>query len=439
MKTPIVDFVKAYSESDSIRLHMPGHKGESFLGFEKYDITEIKGADSLFEASGIIKESEENASKLFGCHTFYSAEGSSLAIRAMLYLAVSGEHDPLVLAGRNAHKTFLTASALLDFDIEWLYSQNNNSYLTCPLSAEDVERGIAESDKKPVAVYLTSPDYLGNMLPIEQISLVCKKHGVLLLVDNAHGSYLRFLDSSLHPMDLGADMCCDSAHKTLPCVTGGAYLHVSRNADLYFRDNAKEALSLFASTSPSYLIMQSLDITNKYLAEGYGEKLSECVLKVDELKNALAKNGYTVLENEPLKLTIDTKKYGYTGYDFGKLLENENIIPEFYDNDFLVLMFTPEIKDFEKIEKAFLGMDKRDEITMISPKFRKPEKIMSVRKAMLSKKETVLVGDALGRILASPSVGCPPAVPIAVCGEVIDEGIVKAFKYYGIEECVVVK
>jgi arginine/lysine/ornithine decarboxylase len=418
---------------------MPGHKGKSFLGFEKYDITEIKGADSLFEASGIIKESEENASGLFGCHTFYSAEGSSLAIRAMLYLAVSGESDPLVLAGRNAHKTFLTASALLGFDIEWLYPQNNNSYLTCPLSAKDVERGILVAYKKPAAVYLTSPDYLGNMLPIEEISLVCQKHGVLLLVDNAHGAYLRFLSSSLHPIDLGADMCCDSAHKTLPCVTGGAYLHVSSKTDSYFKDNAKEALSLFASTSPSYLIMQSLDMTNKYLSENYGEKLSECVLKLYALKNALAKNGYTVLENEPLKLTINTKKYGYTGYDFGKLLENENIFPEFYDNDFLVLMFTPEIKDFEKIEKAFLSIPKRDEIAVDFPIFQKPEKIMSVRKAMLSKKETVLVGDALGKILASPSVGCPPAVPIAVCGEVIDGGVVRAFKYYGIEECVVVK
>ena len=105
MKTPICDFVKKYSESNALKLHMPGHKGKIFLGFENFDITEIDGADSLYEASGIIAESEAYASELFGCSTYYSTEGSSQCIKAMmqlisLYAQENGE-KPYILAGRN--------------------------------------------------------------------------------------------------------------------------------------------------------------------------------------------------------------------------------------------------------------------------------------------------------------------------------------------------
>ena len=120
MNTPICDFVKKYADSQKLRLHMPGHKGQGFLGVEPLDITEIVGADVLYKAEGIIKESEENAGKRFGSQrTFYSTEGSSLAIRAMLYLLKlfwDGGQTPGVAAGRNAHKTFVTAAALLDLD-----------------------------------------------------------------------------------------------------------------------------------------------------------------------------------------------------------------------------------------------------------------------------------------------------------------------------------
>ena len=103
MNTPICDFVENYVQENKIRLHMPGHKGAHILGCEPYDITEIKGADSLYEADGIIRQSEVNAGKLFGCNTFYSTEGSSLSIRAMLYLTVlygtSMGRKPVIMAG----------------------------------------------------------------------------------------------------------------------------------------------------------------------------------------------------------------------------------------------------------------------------------------------------------------------------------------------------
>ena len=142
MESPIFDFVRKYAESESLRLHMPGHKGCGPLGVEALDITEINGADSLWEASGIIRESERNASALFGCETLYSTEGSSLCIRAMLMLALLRArelgHAPRVAFGRNAHKVALTAAALLDLDPIWLYPRGG-SYLSCDIDTEALE------------------------------------------------------------------------------------------------------------------------------------------------------------------------------------------------------------------------------------------------------------------------------------------------------------
>ena len=436
MKTPIFDFAREYAASGKMRLHMPGHKGASFLCCEALDITEISGADSLYEASGIIKESEANASTLFGCDTYYSTEGSSQCIRAMLYLAMqsaaaSGK-KPLVLAGRNAHKAFISAAALIDFDIEWLYGKN--SYLSCEISAKEVEEGITAFS--PAAVYLTSPDYLGKISDIESIATVCKKHGVMLLVDNAHGAYLKFLAKSRHPIDLGADMCSDSAHKTLPVLTGGAYLHIAKE---YAQSNVKNALALFGSTSPSYLILESLDLANKYIAGGYKEKLCNFANEVTKLKKELIASGYSLVEEEPLKITIDAKKYGYSGFEIAKHLERCDIICEFCDNDFAVLMLTPEKCDFTALKKALFLLVKKDTIISAPPTSVKCERVMPVRKAAFAPSEIISVDNALGRVLAITTVGCPPAVPIAVCGERISKEAIKCFKYYGIDNCTVVK
>ena len=142
MTTPIVDFVRRYAQSGTSRLHMPGHKGQSLLGFEPWDITEIKGADELYGADGIIAQSEANATRLFGTvHTYYSTEGSSQCIRAMLCLALQAApaagQRPVLLAARNAHKALLYAAALLDFDIQWLWPapQDAGALCSCPVSA----------------------------------------------------------------------------------------------------------------------------------------------------------------------------------------------------------------------------------------------------------------------------------------------------------------
>ena len=440
MNTPICDFVKNYISQNKLRLHMPGHKGCGLLGFEEWDITEITGADSLYQADGIINQSEENASFLFGSNTFYSTEGSSHCIRAMLYLALQKSGgNRLIAAGRNAHKTFLTAAALLDLEIDWLMGENGN-YLSSNITPEYLENYLKNKDNLPFAIYLTSPDYLGNILDIEKISEVCRKYRVMLLVDNAHGSYLKFLPHSLHPIDLGADICCDSAHKTLPALTGAAYLHISNRLDGYFKENAKSALALFGSTSPSYLILQSLDALNKYLYE-YPSSLKSFTQKLDELKEKLVDKGFSLVGNETLKITVSTKPYGYEGQEFAEILNNFGIVAEFFDPDYLTLMFTPEIGEegLNKLLNVMSKIPKKSPIIAPPKAFCLPEKRLSARQATLRECEWIDVKAAGGRISASPTVGCPPAIPIIVCGEVIDENIVKYFEYYGISKCLVVK
>ena len=446
--TPISDFVHDYVVKHPLRLHMPGHKGTLLTGFETYDITEVAGADSLYEADGIIRESEQNASLLFGCPTFYSTEGSSQCIRAMLYLVTvyareRGIERPLILAGRNAHKTFLSAAALLDLDVEWLYPDGDWGYLACPIEPNQLRDALEACEIKPAAVYLTSPDYLGNVADIEGLAAVCHHYGVMLVVDNAHGAYLKFLSPSRHPMDLGADLCCDSAHKTLPVLTGGAYLHVGAHLPSLFRQQAKQALALFGSTSPSYLILQSLDMANGVLAgKKYATTLTKTVKLVAVCRATLSAHGINAdCGDEPLKLTVYPQMYGYTGIEVADYLRGHGIECEFADPNYVVFMVTPAItdKDMDRLTEVLLALPKREALHHCPPPLVKPQRVMSVREATLAPSEILPVRDCVGRVLATATVGCPPAVPIVASGEIIDEGCLACFDYYGIETCAVVR
>ena len=445
MKTPICDFVREYSAGNPGRLHMPGHKGRPLLGPEPLDITEIPGADTLYASGGIIRESEDNAASLFGsARTVYSAEGSSLCIRAMLYLAQM--HAALqgrrarIAAGRNAHRVFLDAAALLDPELVWLTGERTE-LLSCRVSAEELEPLFSDPETAPTAVYLTSPDYLGHCTDLRPVAELCRRHGALLLADNAHGAYLRFLPGELHPLQQGADLCCDSAHKTLPVLTGGAYLHFGRSCPAELLPMAERAIALFASTSPSYLILQSLDAANAQLAGEYPLRLRETADLVRTLKAQLTAQGWRLAETEPLKITLLPKEAGYTGQELAALLAEKNLICEFADPDALVLMITPETgpEVLRKLRDTLSAVERRAPITSKAPAPGIPNPVMSPHRAMMQPFEEIPVGESVGRILAGPSVSCPPAVPVVLCGERIDEAAVRLFRYYGIQSCLVVK
>lgn len=470
METPVYDFVQEYIQKKGARLHMPGHKGQVFLGCEPLDITEIAGADVLSESEGILGLSQKNASELFGTGaTFYSTEGSSQCIKAMLAVTLmawqSQKKDgrrqtenttcpkkrPWVLAARNIHRAMIDACALLDLDLEFIPFSRTKSICSVNVEAESVESVLSSCKESPVGVYLTSPDYLGMQLDIAAIASICHLHQVPLLVDNAHGAYLAFLEENQHPMALGADICCDSAHKTLPVLTGGAYLHFAHSCAARFAPYASKALTLFGSTSPSYLILQSLDLCNQYLADGYDKRLGKCVRKTGQIKDELTKRGIIVQSGEPLKIVIHTAASGYRGLEIAQELRDfrfgeavHGIECEYADEQFLVLMMTPENRkeDFasllewtkvtrlnKKKEPLLLNMDLTGGIG---------KRRMSIREAILSDSETIPVHEAAGRILAQETVSCPPAVPIGISGEEVTAEMVELFRMYGILEIAVV-
>ena len=488
MNTPICDFVRDYAASDMIRMHMPGHKGraedDSLSKIAQYDITEIAGADELFHPTSIIAESEKNASEIFGCDTYYSTEGSSLCIRAMLHLCMMNRAEnrsenassqqepnpqdpsanqaqkPWVLAARNVHESFVSACALLDIDAEWIESPNI-TLLSVDIDADDVAkalaRGIASHNSAPCCVYVTSPDYAGHIQPIKAIADVCHENGVPLVVDNAHGAYLKFLEPSIHPMDLGADMCCDSAHKTLPVLTGGAYLHVRSGAEntaaktataqsaaagAFEAEQVKSSMKLFASTSPSWLILQSLDRANLWLSEGGKKLFKKTEEKVRKLRDSLSESGLCCYGEDTMKITILTRDHGYTGTEFASILREKKIEVEFADPDMIVLMITPKNTEYEleMIRKVLLSIPKKKALpkkTGQSDAF--PQKKMTIRTASLCTWENIPLEKVRGRIAAMGSFSCPPAVPIVMPGEVIGMAEIELLKYYGYTSCKVVR
>ena len=441
METPIADFLRRYDADRITRFHMPGHKGTGPLGCEALDITEVQGADALYEAEGIIARSEADAASLFGsAATLYSTEGSSQCIRAMLFLALlhtppQGGKRPVIVAARNAHKAFVQAAALLDFRIVWLWPETECFTLCgCPVSAGGLERVLDSLPEPAAAVYVTSPDYLGGMLDLSALAAAAHARGVPLLVDNAHGAYLRFLGTRAHPMELGADLCCDSAHKTLPVLTGGAYLHIGKSAPADFEKNTRQAMSLFGSTSPSYLILQSLDLVNAALAGDYPERIAQCVLRVERLKMRLRDSGWKIERSDPLKLTLAAARSGHDGTGLAEVLRRSGIECEYADPDFLVLMFTPENPEDDDLRIAEALENLSPAVPLARPALRlaPPETVCTVREAVLAPQETVPAEQSLGRILATPTVSCPPAVPLLVSGEVVREDALALFRRYGI-------
>ena len=477
MNTPIADFVKEYANKNKIRAHMPGHKGAAYLGIEALDITEVSGADALYLADGIINESEGAATYIFGSGlTVYSTEGSSQCIKSMLNIALCQwkreglKNRPYIIALRNCHSAFLSGAALLDLDVCWIYPKDSATSYFGRFDYEDItcqaEKYINEKGYEPIGLYATSPDYIGNVLDVGLLANLIHSYNKPLIIDNAHGAYLAFIncetkeknienktlrETLVHPLEAGADMCCDSAHKTLPVLTGGAYLHLSKE---YYnkiivsqmcavKHYIKSCMLPFGSTSPSYLILQSLDLCNRYIADGYRGILNSYIDKIYELKNSLKTKGWNILDSDPLKLVINC----IDGIALSRELSGLNIECEYADQDYLVMMLTPEsgLESLKKIEEKLDvvsyhkyvsqkdGISQENNVSQTVSVKHQNEEIISIREALFAPKEIVPVNNSLGRICGAFNLSCPPALLIAAPGERIKENHIAMMKKYNIE------
>ena len=199
-------------------------------------------------------------------------------------------------------------------------------------------------------------------------------------------------------------------------------------------------MEYFSSTSPSYLILASLDAANSILDTTFREDLSKCVEQVSVLKRMLQDYGYSVLNGEPMKITIDAKAFGYIGQELASHLIAQDIYPEFYDTDYLVLMPSPynTSKDWLRLEQCLCHIKKKSVIHEMTPKQKQSKKVWSIRDALFSQSKVVGLDQALGQICSSVAVSCPPAILPVIPGEEINASAIEMMKYYGIESVQIV-
>lgn len=437
MSKILFDSLQKYKNLKRSSFHTPGHKGKAIKNadFFSLDYTELPFTDSLYECRGIIKQAEDNLSNLYGSKSsVFSCGGNTLCMQAMIRLCAP--NGGKILCDRVAHRAAVSAFALLGIDAVWLEREiDMNTGLAKRISAQDVEKNLKE-DYEIKAVYITSPDYYGILQDIKSISEVCKKYNIPLIVDNAHGSHLKFLGAGLHPLEQGATMSADSAHKTLPVLTGGAWLHIN---DEKFCPEAKNAMALFGSTSPSYSVMASMDVCADWLAKRGEEEYKNLANSVAEARKIAESSGIYIPDesvSDPCRITLGVWKIGLTGEEFRDFLYKFKIEPEFCDENYAVLIPSPFNTQIDWI-RLKTALKKAKQIAKKERKIKSrilnlPRKSLDIRKAVMSSRKLMEVKEAIGKVAAEIACPCPPGVPIVMPGEVIGKEEIDALINYGV-------
>ncbi len=425
MNTPICDFLEKYTTGGALRLHMPGHNGAI-----PHDITEIDGADSLYETDrtkSIIGESERNATQLFGTdRTCYSCGGSTLAIQTALAILKS-QGCKTIAASRYSHRSLVSAAALLHLNVKWLYPEE---YLSADVDYSGEALNGAD------ALFMTNIDYLGgaSRVPDTKLPVVC---------DNAHGAYLKFVDKAqfgdkyLHPTEFGIPVIsAESAHKTLPVMTGGAYLHFIGGAD---STRAKELMAAFGSSSPSYLVMESLDKLNKQLSDR-PEQVNHACESVRYLKNKLMDYEIPIRETDHLRVVVKAYEYGYNGFNFADKLRQNGVECEMSDRNHTVLLFSASTthRDCQRALTAMTLIPKKKPIMKAEYPVLKPKAALPIADAMFMPQKKVPLAKAIGFVCGSIIAPCPPGVPLVMPGEIISDEAAEALRLYNVKEVSVI-
>ncbi len=446
MKTPLYDAVTAHNKKNMVSMHMPAHKGAAeclyaLKGMQTFDITEIPDTGSLFDGEGATAQAELLAAELFETSaSFMSAGGCTLCIQAMLR-AVAPQGGKVV-CGRVIHRSAINAMALLGIEPVWVLPDSSaGEVFSGRITPQAVNKALTDNPDA-CAVYITSPDYFGIISDVKGIAETAKQFGVPLIVDNAHGAHLKFLETDMSPVSLGAAMSADSAHKTLPVMTGGAWLQVG---DSTFTPDIRQAMALFGSTSPSYPIMISLDLARAWLDENGREQVGILAKRVGEIKDLCAKNGLILPQGDcdPARIAFDTSALGFSGGEFGELLRENGVEPEYAGQGKVILI--PSVmntqSDFDVLAGAIkkICKNKRGSAPRQTVKASLPQRVMTPREALLAQNESIAVEQSEGMVAAEVFCPCPPAIPVVMPGEKIGKNEVCRLLSYGIFNIKVVK
>jgi len=432
------------SDSDMYPLHMPGHKrnleSTPLKGAFRCDITEIDDFDNLHDESGIIFDAEKRANDLYGADaTYFLVNGSTSGVLSAVSAAVPD--GGMVLAARGSHKSFYNAAYLRHLDIEYLPVKMIDKYgIFDGYSAGEVERALDDLSKKPDAVFITSPTYEGKCSDVEGIARICHKKNIPLIVDAAHGAHFG-LGEGLPESAVrsGADIVIHSLHKTLPSMTQTALIHIQ--GELVDRALLKRFLRIYQSSSPSYVLMASIDLCIKELLENkdlYVKKLLDLRKKL-ELGAKDCKKVRIIGTNEledPSKVLVFVDSREMTGQELYDILREEyGLQLEMAGERYALAIITGWDKDegIDRFLKAVCEIDKRLKDSQVlesdeSVKSLLPKRMMPLYKALDMESESVELDKAFGRISGDFVNLYPPGIPMIVPGEVIDEKVIDQIK-----------
>lgn len=438
MSSPIYDAINKYQNKNMKKFHMPGHKGvsEAMKPLEhilKYDVTEIPDTGSLFDNIGPTKEAQDMATQLFETEgTFMSAGGCTLCIQTMLRLVCP--NGGKVLMSRVIHRSAINAMSLLNITPVWIYPDNSaGEHFSGRITADSVRDAIKENPDVN-AVYITSPDYFGVISDIKSISQAAGD--IPVIVDSAHGAHLGFLDGFLSPVKSGAAMSAESAHKTLPVLTGGAWLNIG---DKRFIGNVSEAMSLFGSTSPSYPIMLSLDLCRDWLENDGKVLLNKTAERIKKIKELILELGFKIPEGlcDPMRIAFVVENCD----NVGAQLRQNFIEPEYAEGSTVIIIPTPfnTEEDFVTLENALKNIKLSGRTKSASTEIFAGKRKLTPTQALLSKNELVKTENATGKISAETLCPCPPAIPLVMAGEEVDGATVKRLKENGFSHLRIVK
>lgn len=429
MQCHIYEAMEAYRKKKPVRFHVPGHKAAGSFSLFKdagLDITELSFSDCLESPTGPIARAQEDIASLCGAQKSHIlTDGGTCGILTMLYAV---RKNGKVVIPRNAHKSVFNGCALLGIE-PYILPGNVRGGVPLPPTAADIDDALRR-DPKIGSVLVMSPDYYGNTADLSAIRKVCDRLGKKLLVDGAHGAYLKF-DPDLSGLYPGkyADMWTDGSHKTMPTLTQGALLHVNDESLL---PAAEQGLGIFRTTSPSYSVMASVEYGVKYMAENGAALIDQVKQETALLKTNLEKRGIPVYGgSQTLVLAVDFAGAGISARIACEELEKRGVYPEFSDGKYVLFYFSAlsDPKDIRALEKRIRAVTKQRYARGTG---RDTEELSAnVRKfgfltAVTLPSEEVPLQEAAGRVAAQNAGLTPPCWPLVIAGEQISEQTVRA-------------